>query len=829
MQTCFGYMDGFGPNTIPMFSVPWWFRTTFQSDLRGGRRAQLIINGVVGEADVWLNGRLLATRGSIQGDLTRYTFDVTRFVRRGVNALAVEVYPSDPTAMFTVNHLDWTQVPPDNNTGIQFPIQLHTSGPLALGDAHVVQQDAQDLSSAALTVKGVVSNLSAVRQAGSVRAAVDGRGGSAAKPQSISLPPHSSRTVSFRIVVAHPRVWWPYQMGPQPLYRLRMSVKQPRFAADSQSRTFGIRTITTRLIGRSAIAPQGSRQFLVNGRPFVFRGGGWDEDLFLRYSAADTANQIAMIKNLGLDGIRVEGKQMPDDFYQQMDRAGILLDAGFECCDAWELQTSHLTSNQDFQVLYNSARTIGQNMRNHPSVLNFAWSDFNPTPRQERVSLKGFRQADFQDPLIASAEYRRGTTLGWSGEKEGPYSWVPPSYWYDTIHYDPGDPTRTNVGGSWAFDSEASAGHTVPTLDSIKRFLSPFEQSQLWQNPDYHQYHTNYEIGLPSPANSGYAFGTLHDLDTAMSNRYGSWSSLGEYVEEAQVQNYETQRAEFEAYIKNSTRAKAPSTGIDYWQLNKGWPTLLWDLYNQDLDQAGSYFGAKKANEPLHVLYAYDDGRLAVDNLGGATQRRLSVEANVYGLDGTRLDHRVKGAISLRGQGVKTGLLRPNVPATTTYFVELILRQRGRVVDRNVYWLSTHQDVVDWAKTMGQAQATMTQYADLRALKGLPGSQISAATHTYRSRGPNGSDTGTDVTIRNTSSRNVGFFLRADLRRGSAAGIPAAGDNQVLPVFWSDNDITLMPGESQTLHASYRRANLQGASPVVTIGGWNLATVNVRG
>ncbi len=297
MQTCFGYMDGFGPNTVPMFSVPWWFRTTFSSDLRGGRRAQLIINGVVGEADVWLNGRLLASRATIQRDLTRYTFDITRFVRRGLNALAVEVYSNDPTAMFTVNHLDWSQVPPDNNTGIQFPIQLHTSGPLALSDAHVVQQDAPNFSSAALTVKGVVSNLSAVRQTGSVRAAVDGRGGGAAKPHSISLGPHSSRTVSFRIVVANPRVWWPYQMGPQPLYRLRMSVKQPRFAADSQSQTFGIRTITTRLIGRSAIAPQGSRQFLVNGRPFVFRGGGWDEDIFLRYSAADTANQIAMIND----------------------------------------------------------------------------------------------------------------------------------------------------------------------------------------------------------------------------------------------------------------------------------------------------------------------------------------------------------------------------------------------------------------------------------------------------------------------------------------------------------------------------------------------------
>jgi exo-1,4-beta-D-glucosaminidase len=838
METCFGYMKAFGRNTIPMFSVPWWFRTTFSSDLRGGQRAQLIINGVVGEADVWLNGRLLATRATVKGDLTRYTFDITRFVRGGVNALALEVYPNDPTSMFTVSHLDWSQVPPDNNTGIQFPIQLHTSGPLALSDAHVVQQDAPDFSSAALTLKGVVSNLSAVRQSGSVRAAIDGRGGGSAKPQSITLGPHSSRTVSFRVVVSHPRVWWPYQMGSQPLYGLRMSVRQPRFGADSQSEMFGIRTITTRLVGRSAIAPQGSRQFLVNGRPFVFRGGGWEEDLFLRYSAADTDAQIAMIKNLGLNGIRTEGKQMPDDFYARMDRAGILIDAGFECCDAWELQSSKLTSNHDFQVLYNSARTIGGNMRNHPSVLNFGWSDLNPTPGQERVSLGGFRQADFQDPVIASAEYRRGTTLGWSGEKEGPYSWVPPGYWYDTSHYDPSDPARTNVGGGWAFDSETSAGDTVPTLDSIKRFLSPFEQSQLWQNPGYNQYHTNYESDLPSAANGGYAFGTLYALDQAIMNRYGSWSSLGEYVEEAQLQNYETQRAEFEAYIKNSTRAKAPSTGVDYWQLNKGWPTLLWDLYNNDLDQAGSYFGAKKANESLHVLYAYDDGKVAVDNLGGATQgQHLSVEANVYGLDGTRLDHQVRNGISLGGQGVKTGVLRPNVPATTSpprpataYFVELILRQRGRVVDRNVYWLSTQPDVVDWAKTVGQARATMSQYADLRALKGLPGGQISAAAHTYSSRGPDGSDTATDVTITNTSSSKVAaFFVRADMRRGSAAGTPAAGDNEVLPVFWTDNDITLWPGESQSLHASYRRSDLQGASPVVTIGGWNRPTINVRG
>ncbi len=63
-----------------------------------------------------------------------------------MNTLALEVYPNNPNTMFTLDNVDWTQIPPDNNTGIQFPIELHTSGPLALSNAHVVQNDAPDLS-----------------------------------------------------------------------------------------------------------------------------------------------------------------------------------------------------------------------------------------------------------------------------------------------------------------------------------------------------------------------------------------------------------------------------------------------------------------------------------------------------------------------------------------------------------------------------------------------------------------------------------------------------------------------------------------------------------
>ncbi len=583
IKSCFGYMEAIGPDTIPEFAVPWWFRTNFEADLQSGEHAQLIVNGVVGEADLWVNGHEVATRATIEGAYARYAFDVTELLRPGANSLALEVYPNDPQRMLTLDDVDWNQIPPDNNTGIQFPIELHLSHALAIGGVHALQSNAPDMSSSELTLRAQVSNDTDTPQSATVAATLTppaGGGAPITLLKAVTLHRRASATISFtpaeypQLDILHPELWWPYQMGSQPLYGLSMSVSQPGVEPDSQAESFGIRTVSSYLVGPSPMAPEGVRQFAINGQPFVFRGGGWAEDLFLRYSAASTAEQIALIKNLGLDGIRTEGKEMPADFYEQMDRAGILIDAGFQCCDAWQPEGRKLSA-QDARVMYLSALTIGEQLRNHPSVMDFSWSDNAPTPKQEKISLKGFAQADFQDPLISSAEYNSSRLLGASGEKEGPYDWVPPSYWYDTTHYDSGDPTRTNVGGSWGFDSEASAGDTVPTLDSIDRFMSPFEQEQLWLEPDFNQYHTNYEAELPNARNEGYSFGTLYELDKAITSRLGPWSSLAQYVQEAQVQNYETQRAQFEAYIDHSTNRPTPSTGVVYWQLNKGVPTLL--------------------------------------------------------------------------------------------------------------------------------------------------------------------------------------------------------------------------------------------------------------
>ncbi|MEY9948903.1 sugar-binding domain-containing protein [Kitasatospora sp. GAS1066B] len=825
MKTCFGQMTKVGADTLAPFNVPWWYRTDFTAP-PAGQDATLVLNGVIGSADVWVNGTQVATSANVTGGYTRNTFDVTKLLSAGTNSLAIEVHPNNPNTMLTVDNVDWTQIPPDNNTGIQFPVQLRTGGPLLDGNAHVVQNTAADLSSAALTVKTDVTNTASTAQSGTVTATVTPPGGGTpiTVTQSVTVAANSTQTVGFAAInLTNPQIWWPYQLGAQPLYTLATSVAQNGSTLNSTSDTFGIRNATSSLVGGGAAMPSGVRQFQINNVPLVIRGGGWSPDLFLRYDPADTAKQIGLMKAMGVNTVRLEGHFMPADWYQQMDAAGILVNAGFQCCDFWE-NTSYTSAQQSLYQL--TAQTLGQTLRDHPSVFSFQWSDNAPTATQETLALNGFKAADFNVPFVSSAEYNSSPQLGDSGEKEGPYDWVAPNYWYDTSHYSTSDSTQTNVGGSWGYDSEESGGNTIPTMDSINRFLSPADQAALWQSPGANQYHDNYE----GTSHTNYHFGTNYNLDTAITDRYGAPSGLAQYVEEAQVQNYEDTRAQFEAFIDHSTNAVEPSTGTVYWQLNKGWPTLLWSLYNNDGDQAGSYFGAQKANRSLHALYALDNDTVTLDNLGGTSRSGVTVEAKVYNTAGTVLDDQTSGSRTLASQQVANAVLKPKLPtaAGTVYFVELLVKQNGTLVDRNVYWNSTTTDQTNWSSSVGQPQPTTSTYANLKSLQNLPTAAVTATATTSDQAGPGSSDKLVTVTVTNTSSTpTVGFFLRADIRRGTASGSELSGDNELQSSIWNNNDVTLWPGESETLTASYNSADLQGATPVVSLSGWNAPKIDV--
>src|SRR6516225_2195778 len=77
MQLCYGSMSKIGPDTVSEFSVPWWWRTDFTPNLATGQTATLIVNGVVGTANVWVNGTEVATSATVTGAYPGLTFNRT--------------------------------------------------------------------------------------------------------------------------------------------------------------------------------------------------------------------------------------------------------------------------------------------------------------------------------------------------------------------------------------------------------------------------------------------------------------------------------------------------------------------------------------------------------------------------------------------------------------------------------------------------------------------------------------------------------------------------------------------------------------------------------
>lgn len=760
------------------FRVGWWYRTRFTLPPDAlGRQWWLSFNGINNSAEIWLNGHLIADPSTVTGMYRAYEFNITAQAAPGANTLAVEVFPPTPEDL-SITFVDWNPLTPDKDMGIFRGVTLRSSGPVALRNPQVITRlDLPSLAQAHLTVAVEAINATDRGVTGTMTGVIGG----VTFSQPVVLAPRERRRVVFspqaypQLDFAHPRLWWPWQYGAQNMYSLHLEFTAGGQTSDSTTVNFGIRQVT------SEIDAAGHRVFSVNGKRILIRGGGWSPDMMLRREPQKTEDEIRYVRDMNLNAVRLEGKLMDRHFYDLCDRYGVLVIAGWCCCSRWERWKNW--TPQNYKVAAESLRSQSRLLRNHPCILAFLYgSDNAPPAKAEAVYLRVFKEEHWPVPVVASAASKRTVGGGLTGVKmTGPYQYVAPSYWYE-------DHER---GGAFGFNTETSPGPAIPVLASLKEFLPP---DHLWPIDNVWNYHAG-----------GGAFKNLDVYNQALDARYGKAKSLEDYVEKAQVMDYEGERAMFEAYGRN----KYGSTGVIQWMLNNAWPSMIWHLFDFYLRPGGGYFGAKKACEPLHIQYSYDDRSVVVVNSTLNAYSGLKASAQV-------LDLNLKPRLT-KTTMVNAGPDSSNVVFTLpvlarlskVYFVRLTLRRGDEIVSRNFYWLSTHPDVSNWDASTWY-YTPISSFASLEGLEKLQPVKLRASFHAKGGAG--------EVTVSNPS-RRLSFFVHLTLMNGAA---------DVNPVLWQDNDFELMPGEQRAIAAKFRAASMGIAPPSVEISGWNVKPQIVR-
>ena len=763
----------------------WWYRTEFKTPAKAEKdgKVWLHFGGINYRADIWVNGHQVADKSAVAGAYRTYDFDVTQYVSRSNNnVLAVETFA--PTEKdLGINWVDWNPAPPDKDMGIWGTVDLESTGPVTVRSPMVATHFEDDsLNVADLTVYAELHNASA----SSMKGVVSGTAAGVKFEQTIELAPNESRSVAFspeqypQLRVRDPKVWWPWQMGEPHLERATVSFSAEGMVSDERSVDFGIREIT------SELTANGSRLFRVNGKRILIRGGGWSQDMLLRTDEKRLRDQFKLVRDLGLNTIRLEGKLDTEEFFHKADEQGVLVLLGWCCCDHWEHWRDW--TPDDLEIAKASLRSQMLRLRQHASLL--VWlngSDNPPIPSVEKAYLQVENDTHWPNPILSSATEKVTTVTGETGVKmSGPYDYVEPSYWY----------VASKFGGAVGFNTETSPGPAVSSLASRKKFLPDPEAWPPTANWTYH--------------NGGGEFTNLRVFGDAMEAIYAKPNSAADFERLSQTMEYDSERAMYEAYSKN----KYTSTGVIQWMLNNAWPSMIWHLFDYNFDAGGGYFGAKKACEPVHIQYSYDDRSVVVVNSTYKQATGLVADVVVRGLKWNEL-FRSESTINAHADSSQRAFGIPNSVFSSTetiVFVDLTLKDSsGRLVSRNFYWVPATLTTFDWDKT-DYTHTPAERYENLTALTTLPAATVTA--HAEIANTANGRKI--TLHLDNTAS-GLAFQVNAAVRTASG--------ELVAPVIWSDNWIELAPGEKETLTALLPED--APASPIIQVAGWNVAAATV--
>jgi exo-1,4-beta-D-glucosaminidase len=777
------------------YAVSWWYRKEFMlPNGYAGKTVWLNFRGINYRAKIFLNGKQIADSNEVAGAWRTYEFNITSAVKQdgGTNVLAVQVWAQTRDSL-GITFVDWYPSPPDKNMGLWRRVYLTASGPVALRNPAVLSKvDSPANNAAHLTVTAQVKNGSEHPLRGTLKGRIE----NFEFAQPVELKAGESKDVVFspdqypQLNMSRPRLWWPAQMGVPSLYDLKLSFEVSKDTgseiSDVSETKFGIREITSE-VSRSASGFR-KRLFKINGKNILIRGGGWGPDMLLREDSQRMADELRYVRDMGLNTIRLEGKLETGEFLEAADREGILIMAGWCCCDFWEHWGSW--RDADFEIAKLSLRDQMYRLRSHPSMLTWLnGSDNPPPPDVDEMYLKVEGELLWPNPVVSSA-----SAANESGVKmTGPYEYVAPSYWEADEHRPPKwECKEGECGGAYGFNSETSMGPAVPPIESVERMVP---KDHLWPIDEYWNFHAG-----------GGAFKTIRVFTEALNARYGEAHSAQDFTYKSQLMTYEGVRAMFEAYSRN----KYSSTGVIQWMLNNGWPSMIWHLYDYYLRPGGGYFGAKKGMQPLDPVYGYDDHSVWLVSSQYVDSKGLKLVARVFDVDGTQKFSK-EIALDAPADSTAKAFELPKIEGLSpAYFLDLrVTDSSGHLVGSNFYWFSTKPETLDWAKSNWYTTPTAS-YADYTSLAQLPKVKLNVSSRTEQMA----SDAMTHVVIENPS-KSLAFFVRLKLDKGK-------GGEEILPVVWQDNYISLLPGEKREITATYRASDLGAATPEIEISGWNV-------
>ncbi len=359
--------------------------------------------------------------------------------------------------------------------------------------------------------------------------------------------------------------------------------------------------------------------------------------------------------------------------------------------------------------------------------------------------------------------YQPSSTSGHGVNSGGPYgSGHPPRSYYDF-----GEAFKTEIGSV-----------SIPTLESIHGMMPETDWESI--NDDWAEH------DLADGASGG------PSVRAVIEDRYGKIVNLADFVRKAQLLNYETFRAIYEG---REARMFHPATGVIIWMSNPAQPSFVWQLYHHDLEPNASLFAVQEACEPVHIMLNEKTGNLMVINNYPEALSNAKAHVAVYNLDGTTASESDLCFNAAPSATTDLGSIALADNLSSVYFVKLQLHDaEGKLVSDNFYWhaAADHED-------------------DLQDLNQLPTVTLNATVKRHDANG----ECFLDVTLRNPTSQ-IALMAHLQLRRQDSG-------ERVLPVYYTDNYVSLTPGESKTITIEAAQSNLEGAKPLIVLDGWNIS------